>query len=376
MKHVVIFGLSNNGPEAARNSVLCRAFSQICSRTSYCTINFGFARPDAKPLNKIVHALVHAPLRWLWLGLKYLTLPPHDLVFVPYPSHTDAWLVLMLAGLRKKPVVLDAFYGIYDTAVRDRKTIKKTSLPARLIWHYEKCLLRAADSVLVDTDDNAAMFINDFNIDSERITVVPVGVDESLWTPVSFPSGKLFQVVFWSTFIPLHGAEVVAHAAKLLEEKHTDIKFLVIGNGQLGQDFAMLLEKLKLKNLTWINRFIPLPEISKHVETAGCCLGVFGNTEKAQRVIPYKAYQSLASAKPLITARTRACEKVFTDGDDALLVNLDDPLDLSKAVLKLAQNPEMAADIGKKGNKLYHRRLSNQIIKAQIEKIIFKAIAV
>ena len=278
----------------------------------------------------------------------------------------------MLAGLRKKPVVLDAFYGIYDTVVRDRKLIKKTSLPARLIWHYENWLLRAADSVLVDTDDNAAMFINDFKIDSERITAVPVGVDESLWTPVSLPPAKPFQVVFWSTFIPLHGAEVVAQAAKLLEEKHTDIKFLVIGNGQLGQDFTMLLEKLKLKNLKWINRFIPLPEIRKHVETAGCCLGVFGNTEKIQRVIPYKAYQSLASAKPLITARTRACEKVFTDGDDVLLVNLEDPLDLSKAVLKLAQNPEMAADIGKKGNELYHRRLSNQIIKAKIEKIILK----
>ena len=376
MKHVVIFGLSGNGPESARNTVLCRTFSQICSRTSYCTIKFGFARPDATPIAKIVHALVHAPLRWLWLGLKYLTLPPHDLVFVPYPSHTDAWLVLLLAGLRKKPVVLDAFYGIYDTAVRDRKTIKETSLPARLIWHYEKWLLRAADSILVDTDDNAAMLIKDFRIDSARITAVPVGVDESLWTPVSFPSTKSFLVVFWSTFIPLHGTEVVAHAAKLLEEKYTDIKFLVIGNGQLGQDFTMLLEKLKLQNLKWINRFIPLPEISKNVETAGCCLGVFGNTEKAQRVIPYKAYQSLASAKPLITARTRACEKVFTDCYDVLLVNLDDPLDLSKAVLKLAQNPEMAADIGRKGNKLYHRRLSNQIIKAKIEKIIFKTIAV
>ncbi len=102
MKHVVIFGLSNNGPEAARNTVLCRAFSQICSRTSYCTIKFGFARPDAKPVAKIVHALVHAPLRWLWLGLKFLTLPPHDLVFVPYPSHTDAWLVLMLGRFKKK----------------------------------------------------------------------------------------------------------------------------------------------------------------------------------------------------------------------------------------------------------------------------------
>ena len=88
-----------------------------------------------------------------------------------------------------------------------------------------------------------------FNIDSHRITVVPVGVDESLWAPAGFPPDKPFKVVFWSTFIPLHGAEVVAHAAKLLEEKYTDITFLVIGNGQLGQDFAMLLEKLKLKNL-------------------------------------------------------------------------------------------------------------------------------
>jgi glycosyltransferase involved in cell wall biosynthesis len=299
-------------------------------------------------------------------------MPRHDLVFVPYPSHTDAWLVLILAKLRKVPVVLDAFYGIYDTAVRDRKIFRKTSLPAKLIWHYENRLLRAADIILVDTDENASMFAKDFDIGIVRFVAVPVGVDESLWTPVQSHLRKSFQVLFWSTFIPLHGAEIVAEAAKLVEGKNSDIEFLVIGNGQLGQNFEMQLECLKLKNLKWIDKFIPLPEIRKHVENAGCCLGVFGNTEKTQRIIPYKAYQTLAAAKPLITAHTRASAALFTDGIDALLVRLEDPLDLSKAILKLAGNRKIAADIGQNGRKLYDYRLSNLIIESKIYKTLYE----
>lgn len=370
MKHVVIFGLSKSGPEAARNTVLCRVFSKIFLKTSHCTINFGFARPDAKPGAKIIHALIKAPLRWFWLGLKYLSIPDHDLVFVPYPSHSDAWLAMLLAGLRKKPVVLDAFYGIYDTAVRDRKIFKKSSLPARLIWKYENRLLKAADAILVDTTNNGAMFQKDFNIDSRRITAVPVGVDETLWTPVDAPENDRFQVVFWSTFIPLHGAATVARAAKQLEQKQPEIQFVVIGNGQLGEAFKTLLEKLKLKNLKWINRFIPLSEIRKYVEAADCCLGVFGKTDKTQRVIPYKAYQALASARPLITGQTKASTALFNHGVNALLVRLEDPQELSDAILKLAKNRKQVIDMGKNGWKLYQRMLSNAVIEAKLKEVV------
>lgn len=92
---------------------------------------------------------------------------------------------------------------------------------------------------------------------------------------------------------------------------------------------------------------------------AHCCLGIFSNKEKAQRVIPYKAFQALSSAKPLITARTEATEKLFTDNVDALLVEPEDPRHLAEAIQKLSQDRKDARELGINGRKLYEEQFSN-----------------
>lgn len=370
MKKVAIFGLAIEHQEYSRNFVLRKAFADAGWCILSSTVHSGFAPSDASPLFKMFFALCKAPVRWIRLGMKYLALPPHDLVFIPYPSHMDAWLACLLAKQGKRKVIVDVFFGLYDTVIRDRGLVRKNSLMAKIIWNYEKFLLHSADIALVDTQSHALMLKQDFHLPEKQVADVPVGIDESLWKPTAFPENKTFRAVFWSTFIPLHGVEVVARAAKLLEEQKADIEFLVIGNGQSGAMFRNLLKKLNLKKLIWIDRFIPISEIQKHVREAHCCLGIFGTGGKAQRVIPYKAYQTLASSKPLITARTPATEQLFSHHVNAVLVKPGEPSDLYKAIRQLADNRNLAAQIGKNGRSLYESQLSNQIIREKIKVLL------
>ena len=71
----------------------------------------------------------------------------------------------------------------------------------------------------------------------------------------------------------------------------------------------------------------------EHIETADLCLGIFGNTQKAEMVVPNKVFQMLASGKPVITRRSRAMEELAADQDLNLrLVEADDPASLVDAV--------------------------------------------
>jgi glycosyltransferase involved in cell wall biosynthesis len=370
MMRVVIFGVRNDSQEYSRNYILRKAFADIGCSILPCTVDFGYARPGSGPLFKILYALFFAPVRWITLLCQYLALPPHDIIFVPYPAHMDSWLACILSKLHGKKVIVDAFFGLYDTIVRDRGLFQENSLMARLIRRYEQGLLRSADIILVDTEAQVRLLQTDFQLSESRVMDIPVGINESLWTPAPFPETPLFQVVFWATFIPLHGVEIVAQAARQLENHVPEIRFTVIGTGQLSGKFKKILETHPARNLTWIDRFIPLEDIRKHVENAHCCLGIFSQQEKAQRCIPYKAYQTLASARPLITGRTIAAASLFSDGTNAVLVDPGKPPALAQAVSYLADNRDLAESIGKKGRELYEARLSNQVIGKKLEKII------
>ncbi|RLC08748.1 MAG: hypothetical protein DRI57_23435 [Deltaproteobacteria bacterium] len=370
-KRIVIFGSLKNLPEDSRNNILIMALEELGWDLASCIANWGFAGSNARPVTKILTALLYAPIRWLYLSVKYLFVRSSEIIYVPYSPHVDAWLACLLTRLGRRRIIIDAFMGLYDTIVRDRRLVREGCFLARLIWMYEKYLLRSVDLVLVDTREHAVMLQQEFDLPKQRVVHIPVGIDEMLWQPTEYPSERnVFNVVFWTTFIPLHGVEVVAEAAKILENESQNIRFLIIGNGQLGDRFGELLKTLKPGNLMWTDRFLPLEEIQKYVEKAHCCLGVFGKQLKTQRVIPYKVSQTTASARPLITARTDATEQIFSDTVNALLVTPGDPEALAYAIKRLADDREMAVSIGRNGREVYESRLSNRVIKNRLDQII------
>jgi glycosyltransferase involved in cell wall biosynthesis len=95
---------------------------------------------------------------------------------------------------------------------------------------------------------------------------------------------------------------------------------------------------------------------------AGCALGIFGTTGKAQRVIPNKAFQALACGTPLVTADTPAARELLANGDNALLVPPGDPEALAGAVRELAADDELTRRIAAEGRATYERHGSEAVL--------------
>ncbi len=370
-KKIVIFGSLNNALEDSRNNILIMSLEKLGWRLMRCIVNKGIARSNAGPVTKLMIAIACAPFRWCFLTIKYLFIPSHKIIYVPYPPHLDAWIVCLLSRFKKSKIIIDAFMGLYDTVVRDRRLLRVKGIVAKCIWRYEKFILKTVDIVLVDTKEHVQMLSGDFDLPKDRVFPISIGIDEKLWQPCDYPvKNKIFKVLLWTTFIPLHGVDVVARAAKVLEEESDSIRFTVIGNGQMGNQFRSTLKKLSVKNLKWIDHFLPLNEIQNYVKQSHCCLGVFGKQDKTMRVIPYKAYQTLASARPLITAKTPAIERLLTHNANVLLVSSGDHNELAAAISRLEKDRDLAVRIANKGRELYQSKLSNLIVKQQLQEIL------
>jgi glycosyltransferase involved in cell wall biosynthesis len=106
------------------------------------------------------------------------------------------------------------------------------------------------------------------------------------------------------------------------------------------------------------------------IRGAGCVLGIFGTTAKAQRVIPNKAFQALACGAPLVTTDTPAARELLVHEESALLVPAGDPAALAEAVRQIASDPELAHRIATGGRAAYERSASEPVLGARWRSLI------
>jgi glycosyltransferase involved in cell wall biosynthesis len=272
-----------------------------------------------------------------------------DVVLVGYPGHFDLRAARRVAGGR--PVVFDPLVSLFDTLVTDRRRFRAGSPAGRALARVDRWALHAADLVVADTEAQAQFYRERFGLDAARVAVCLVGAEDRLFTPRDAAPDR-FQALFVGKLIPLHGLETILAAARLVPE----VPFRVVGSGQLSR----LLRRApsNVEHLPWL----PYEKLPAAVRGAGCVLGVFGSSPKAQRVIPNKAFHALASAVPLITADTPAARELLTADADAMLVAPGDPLGLASAVRALRAAPETAERLGRAGRATYERSASEGVL--------------
>lgn len=242
-------------------------------------------------------------IAWCWLRLtarRVTTRTRADAVLVGYLGHFDVVLARVL--FPRTPVVLDYLVSAVDTAA-DRRVgggPKDTLLGA-----LDRLACAAADVVLVDTEPNVATVPA---ASRHRALVVPVGAP-SAWfrqPPATRPAGPL-RLVFFGLFTPLQGAPVIAEALRLAQEQGLDLEATMIGD---GQDAAAARAAAPDAGVTWRSWVEPadLPDV---VAAHDVCIGVLGDTPKALRVVPNKAYQGAAAGCLVITSDTDVQRRVL-----------------------------------------------------------------
>lgn len=278
------------------------------------------------------------------LIIRFLRAPRPDVIVVGYLGHLDVLILWLFAKLRRTPVVWDAFLSLYDTVVKDRRMVSPRHPVAVVLRAWEWLACRAATRIVLDTEAHAELFREFYKIRSRKVTSVFVGA-EALSFPTATPRAQTARttVLFYGQFIPLHGISTIVEAARLANEKPID--WVVIGTGQEEQLISQMLERNPPASLTW-EKWVPYTDLAQRISDADVCLGVFGQSEKAGRVIPNKVFQILSAGRPLVTRDGPGIlELVTADAPGVELVPPADPNALLAAVERLISDSPFAPDL-------------------------------
>jgi len=290
----------------------------------------------------------------------------YDVIILPWRSIITLPLIKLI---HRKPIIYFPAFSIYDTLVNDRKKLKKNSLRAKIIHLIDGLACKMVDRVILESSEEIKYFVKEFNLPNEKFRQLSFATDESIFIPQSDFRGDKFTVLFFGTFIPLHGIETIVNAANLLK-KERDIEFILCGDGQTKPVVEKLIQKNGMDNVI-MPGIVSTKELLEYFKKSNVCLGIFGNTIKANKVVTNKVFQILASRKPLITMDSAAAREVFLkNGINCMLVPPSSSEKLAEAILFLKNNPEKTKQIASAGYDTYQEHLSINHVGKKLVDII------
>jgi glycosyltransferase involved in cell wall biosynthesis len=278
-----------------------------------------------------------------------------DAFIVGYPGHFD--LPAARRAARGRPLIFNPLVSLADTLVGDRGRFRAGSVAARALETVDRRAFRAADVVVADTQADAEFFAGLAGLG--EVPVCFVGAEDRLFKP-GWSGPDRFVALFVGKLIPLQGVETILEAAREAPE----IEFRLVGSGQL--EHLLAARPPNVEHVPWIE----YAELPAEIQRAGCALGIFGTSGKAQRVIPNKAFQAIASAAPLITADTPAARELLVDEESALLVPPGNAQALARAVRRLAADSTLSRRIAAGGRAAYEREASEAVLGARWRAIV------
>ncbi len=345
---------------------------------------FTCGREPAYPRNQtILHALETAfstraltsagrsyPLRLASLYPRTLAIPFHaiDAAWVGFLGQP---LVPAIRAMTRAPLLFDAFISLYDTLCFDRKRFSPASLGGRLAYALDSWSCRLASTVLIDTQAHARYFCETFHLDPAKVKVLYAGCDERIFSPLPVQE-EPGLVLYYGSFLPLHGIETIIHAANLLRAEH-GIRFRILGEGIQSAGVRRLAESLRLENVEF-SPSVPLESLPGEIARASLCLGGhFSAIPKAARVIAAKTFQCLAMGKATVVGDNPANAELLAHGENAWFCPMNDPQTLAESIRLLLGDHALRAHLGQAGRQVFLEKASQSVLSRQIAVMTLEA---
>ncbi len=223
-------------------------------------------------------------------------------------------------------------------------------------------------SVLVQNADDRAL-MERFGIDGSRLFLIPgSGVDTDRFHPLSEPEGPI-TVGFAGRLLDDKGIRTLVKAQSLLPAP--GVRLLIAGEVDPANPGSVPLDEV----VRW--RSLPGIEVLGHVSDIGSLwakahIAVLPSRREG---LPKSLLEAAACGRPLIATDVTGCRQVARDGENALLVPVDDPRALARAIEQLANDAGLRARFGAASRALAEREFATGAIGGQTVALYRKLLA-
>ncbi len=304
---------------------------------------------------------------------RFKSIGDFDVLMTGHPGQFDIFLAYYFSRQRNKPLVSDVLMSLYAVIVHERHLDKTVFSAVNFIKFFEKIAYRKPALMTHETPAYARWISEHFNVPISKFRLVPTGADERIFKPCLHknPQKLGFTVLYYGTFIPNHGLDLVLDAAKILENEE-ELKFLFIGEGPEKEKVVKRVEELGLKNVEFIG-WVNQQELVEHIHEADLCLGAFGVTLHSMITVHNKVYESMACGKAFVTGVSPAIQEQFVNREEILYCERSSEA-IADSILEIMHNEGLQHKLETDGRKRFVRDYSfeaqGNLLKEYLEEAV------
>ncbi|MBN1405388.1 MAG: glycosyltransferase family 4 protein [Candidatus Omnitrophica bacterium] len=238
----------------------------------------------------------------------------------------------------------------------------------RIVWQLHDCLTKEfyptwiiklvimlthmADQIVCVSDIARQYFIKSGGAATKAVVIYNgidikkfnPGVNNGLKEQLGLSGKKIVSIV--GRLEPWKGQEVFINAAGIICGKRDDVSFLIVGGALFGFDaYEEKLKKitgsLKLKNKVLFLGF------KNDVERIYAASDIITHCSNRPEPFGRDIIEAMACAKPVISTAMGAVNEIINNGIDGVIIKPDSPEDLASAIIRLIDNTQAMAVIGK-----------------------------
>jgi glycosyltransferase involved in cell wall biosynthesis len=284
-----------------------------------------------------------------WAGLRVGEV---DVVWGTSPPIFQAvsgWLVARIRRARFLLEIRDLWpeFAVATGVLRQPVLIRMST------W-LEGFLYRHADTLVV----NSPGFVEPVRSRSGRTPqVIPNGVDPSMFDPGASGQGFRDAHRLGDEFVVLyagaHGLSndlgVVLDAAEMLGQQ-PGIRFVLLGDGKEKPSLVADAERRGLANVLFLPS-VPKNEIGDALAAADACLAILKPIEAYKTTYPNKVFDYMAAGRPVLLAIDGVMRRLVEGAGAGVFVSPGDPQALAEAVIRLQEDPDRRAEMGRRGRR-------------------------
>ena len=283
--------------------------------------------------------------------------PRPDYIFVESPPLFLGVTGVLVSWLRRVPLIFNVS-DLWPESARALGVIRNRSL----LWladRLEVFLYHKAYRVSGQTDgirDHVLRFVP-----KDRFLTLYNGVDTTEFhriddarVPWLEPGEKGF--VFAGVFGHAQDLDTVLDAAKLLRDRR-DIVFLLVGDGPTRDSVVSRATEAGLGNMRFVESQ-PVGAMPAIFSAARASLAPLRKTELFKASRPSKIFASMACETPVIFSGEGETARLLDEHRCGIVVPPESPEELAAAVLRLADDPAHARNLGLRGRELMERQFA------------------
>jgi len=249
-----------------------------------------------------------------------------------------------------------------------------------LIQKGEKMATRYSDRIVSVTPHIASYLMDCFNCQPNKIEIIGNGVNTKKFHPIQDKvllmnfkkklgiAHKDIVIIFVGNLAPWQGVESIIQVAPFLLKEMENIRFLIIGDGILKDEFKKKVNALGILAHFIFTGMIDYEQIPLYINIADVC--VLPKRRLKSGYSPLKLYEYMACGKPIVSSRVEGLEFIEDEGVGRL-IDPGDMINFKKALQDLLKDPKKREDMGQKGiQKISSKKLDWESKVISIEKIL------